>query len=324
VTAEYEIISFGQGELADFEPFLRILPVSDFALDERRRWWCFDNPFGGRYALAMQSGVIAATAYVGGKPPLLISGQTKPSFEIGDTWTHEEHRRRGLFSKLVKHLVSATSSEAGTFVYGTPNSQSTPAYEKLGFHISEDDRSWLWLVGQPRGLASFNRPASPAERTPLGGKTHAISAEEYWNATRKNERLCGSSEAYFQWRFVRSPHRYKFFERKTRNGVLFAALRSGDLRGRPVVIVSEAWVDGIPADTAVLSDLVCFARDGWKASDFFGLYFKSIKRTGASRWFEATKLRAQHRILPICSIGTQQRPSAELFDRFQLSDCDIG
>ena len=116
------------------------LSVSDL----RRKWYCFDNKLGGAFAVALSNDRVVSTCYLSGKS-LLLNGNLYKAYEIGETATVNDHQRKGLFSKLVKLCVSYAFDDGAELIYGTPNSQSTPGYQKLGFKIITDTRSNLFI-----------------------------------------------------------------------------------------------------------------------------------------------------------------------------------
>jgi GNAT superfamily N-acetyltransferase len=65
--------------------------------------------------------------------------------EIGDTFTHPEYQRQGMFSKLVNTTRDQGNFSGFSFIYGTPNSQSLPGYEKLNFAQIRRANVFSWV-----------------------------------------------------------------------------------------------------------------------------------------------------------------------------------
>ncbi|MBH09547.1 MAG: hypothetical protein CMG74_04185 [Candidatus Marinimicrobia bacterium] len=64
-------------------------------------------------------------------PKLLIyKGKVINAAEIGDTYTHPEYLRQGMFSLLINQTREDAESKDINFVYGTPNELSLPGYQK--------------------------------------------------------------------------------------------------------------------------------------------------------------------------------------------------
>lgn len=330
---DFKIISFGPGELPAFE-MLASQAGEGFKADGRKIWWCFENPWGGRYAVALAGGAVAASAYLGGKPVLDASGTIVKAYEIGETWTDPAFRRRGLFSKLVRHLVSETEADGRKLIYGTPNRQSAPGYERLGFHIDTDPRSWLWLAPNPSfALNARKARGQPVvtgelERRPVPiGIVREISADRYFSQTAASPRMNRSSPEYLRWRFAQSPFGYRYFEGDAHDGTLLATFRLTNLGGFPVLVTSELWLNGQPADPRRrLGFLRKCQRGGWNPARLLGIYMHAPHATALERSLLAARGLIPHRQLPTCAtgplgIGPGRMP---VFDRFQLSDCDIG
>ena len=72
---------------------------------------------------------IAATTSIKPKS-LFLNNELLPSAEIGDTYTHEDYRGKGLFSILINQSREEAKDMGVKFVFGTPNNESLPGYQK--------------------------------------------------------------------------------------------------------------------------------------------------------------------------------------------------
>ena len=61
---------------------------------------------------------------------LHVNSQDLTGAEIGDTFTHPEYQRQGIFTALVNATREQGVERGINLIYGTPNDQSLPGYEK--------------------------------------------------------------------------------------------------------------------------------------------------------------------------------------------------
>ena len=76
-------------------------------------------------------------------PKLLIyKGDFVNAAEIGDTFTHYDYLRQGMFAVLVNQSRQDAENLGINFVYGTPNDLSLPGYQKkANFNILQKSLS---------------------------------------------------------------------------------------------------------------------------------------------------------------------------------------
>jgi GNAT superfamily N-acetyltransferase len=329
----YTLQLFGAADRDAFDAtFAAMAPGTDQAVQARRRWWCFDNPRGGVFALFHDGEQIAATCYLGGKR---IAGDTGSvaGFEIGETATDPRHQRKGLFSKLVRACVAHAAGNATPLVYGTPNSQSTPGYAKLGFEIVEAPASWLFLIpslryGMRYGASKWlHREAPPggssrADRT--GRPRHEVTAQDYVETTASYPRLNDSDRDYLSWRLADAPMNYRFARIDTRAGPFECALKIGQLGDHKVVVVAEYFLGGTRPPLRKAARLLRRAVADLGMTGM-GIYVHAQRPVGAGLALLYAARIVPHRVLPICVTGIDAgRGEHAWFGRFQLSDCDIG
>lgn len=293
---------------------------ADKATEMRRRWWCFDNPFGGVFAVALYGNEIVATCYLGGKT-LTVGGKEIVGYEIGETATAPSHQRRGLFSKLVRACNEYAKTKDAKVVYGTPNRQSTPGYAKLGLDITDDTASKLFAIPSVSHFLKLSLPNALRCSSPAA--TSEIEFDEYAKKTRSFARLNSSSEKYLKWRFHENNFNYRFFRYEKIQEIFYCAARPGVIGGYPIWIISEYFLNGLRSEPYITSkylkiissmhlDMKCFA----------GIYFHAIDQRDRSFFSDALRRIIKHRNLPVCATGENSR--IKWFENFQLSDCDIG
>jgi len=259
---------------------------------------------------------------------LLLNGTRYKTYEIGETATAPAHQRKGLFSQLVKTCTKYAFDNGAIAVYGTPNSQSTPGYGKLGFTIIDDARSHLFLSPNLTGFMA-SKVAKPVTGLKLNENlkenSYRITSTEYFSRTKQRTRLNLFSEEYFDWRFKGlSPDRYKFFQR----GEFLMAVREAKLGKYRVLMVSEfGYLDAKSYTFDTIKEIRKIYTNEFYDWDFAGIYFNCEWDATLNSIRYGLKQLIHHRLLPIC-VATNGNPrfieqlrSAALP---QLSDCDIG
>jgi GNAT superfamily N-acetyltransferase len=317
----YEFQVFGPGQ---YDAYLALFERAENRVDEktltRRRWWCFENPYGGAFAVATHQGKVVATCYIGGKRTASEGEQEVAAFEIGETATDPEHQRRGLFSKLVNACTKYAFEHGGRLVYGTPNRQSTPGYAKLGFDILASSNSWLYLAINARHWTRINLPNIFQGHV----ASKRLTARQYIDATSGFPRLHQPSEDYLSWRLANSPAGYLFFEAQTEDGKFFCAVRTGNLGKLPVLVCAEYFLEGDKPPTRKAASLlhrICVNQ--FNPRSYAGIYFHTRHIEGARRLGLLARGIVAHRQLPICIKSSGINTEVEM-EVFQLSDCDIG
>lgn len=112
-------------------------------------WKIFMNPnMEGFVNLIKDRSKIAACTSITPKS-LLVNNQLFSAAEIGDTYTDKDYQGKGLFSILINQSREEANNLGIKFVYGTPNNQSLPGYQKrANFDVVEsvDVRSLRFQV----------------------------------------------------------------------------------------------------------------------------------------------------------------------------------
>lgn len=97
---------------------------------EYYRWKILKNPLQqGIFHVAEDNGKVVGMTTVTPKR-LRIFGRSVLGAEIGDTFTHPDYQRQGIFSTLVNLSRGEALQKGMAFIYGTPNDNSLPGYEK--------------------------------------------------------------------------------------------------------------------------------------------------------------------------------------------------
>lgn len=323
-TETYKLEVFGYERYEAYsERITNLSRHSDELTESRRQWWCFGNPRGGAFAFFRFGDEVAATCYLSAK--LLNSGgEGVSAFEIGETATLPAHQRKGLFSKLVISCVEYAFENGSSIVYGTPNSQSIPGYEKLGFEISINPSSWMFILLNKNYWLPFH--FQPLRRLSHRDNCSEISLDDYVKETANFPRLNTSNEQYLYWRLAKTPMRYRFFRVPGGSQKFLCAVRYGKLGRYPILVCAEHFLNGRRSPLAQARPFLRRAVvDRFDVKSYAGIYFHSGQPARISQWFLMIFGVVPHRELPICvkfRSGESSRP--DWFKHFQLSDCDIG
>lgn len=326
---DYELVLFSS---KDFDAYHRVVngnakvPVNP-ATQARRKWWCFDNPHGGAFAVALAGDKVAATCYLSGKV-LSLHGRHHKVYEIGETGTDPQHQRKGLFSQLVKLCTRHAFDEGAQAVYGTPNAQSTPGYAKLGFEIIDDARSHFMLSPRLIGLAAQRSglwQGGPHDAGATQGRAYQITGQDFFAHARGRPRLNLFSEDYFRWRFFGlDDRRYRFFRR----GDFSMATRDYALGRYRVLMVSDfGHRDARPGTFDAAAEVRRIVRQEFSPHQHAGIYLNTEWDVTTGRLHQGLKRLVHHRPLPMCVLGNGASGVVEALRHAglpQLSDCDIG
>ncbi len=88
----------------------------------------------------------APAAFYGVFPTIVIhQGKRVLAAQSGDTATHPDHRKKGLFNLLHTHTIDLCKTENICFVYGFPNENSYPGFLKFGWSHTKNSINSFWL-----------------------------------------------------------------------------------------------------------------------------------------------------------------------------------
>jgi GNAT superfamily N-acetyltransferase len=320
----YKFLVFPSGEYANYlHTFIPGTNI-DSATNERRKWWCFDNPCGGAFAVAIMGDAIAATCYISGKY-LNLNGSKYKVYEIGETFTSPEHQRRGLFSELVKLCTRYAFEQGATAIYGTPNVVATPGYVRLKFEIVDDDRSHLFLSPNISGLILGTTNVAQKSAEKAGSESpYRISSSQFFDHSRNRERINIFSEDYFKWRFTGLGNdRYAYF---LRDGFSLA-VREHKVGNRRLLMVADyGFSDRKPSTFHAITEIRKILDEEFDAWRYAGIYFLSDWRASCGRLGYGLRKLMHFRSQPIC-VMDNDRPQFRIDLRKiglpQLSDCDM-
>src|SRR5579871_3189504 len=96
-------------------------------------WKYLNNPAGEAAVGVALDGDRVVSIAAGTPKRVRLGGDDVLAFELGDFITAPEHRRRGLFSKLINLVCDTASQRGASFVYVRPNDVSFPI---LASHLS--------------------------------------------------------------------------------------------------------------------------------------------------------------------------------------------
>jgi hypothetical protein len=161
---------------------------------------------------------------------MLVNGQEVLGAESGDTFTHPDFQRRGIFARLLTAAIESSYERGIRFVYGFPNLQSLPAAVKrtpyrvasLGLYNTVrvlDARALL--TGRLAGLSFLRWPlnmvikaVSPGVGRPRDEGVAVIEAfpddfDTLWNRVAADYDIAVvKTRAYLTWRYLDNPQPY--------------------------------------------------------------------------------------------------------------------
>jgi hypothetical protein len=170
---------------------------------------------------------------------LFFKGQPLPATEIGDTFTDPAFQRQGMFSLLVNQTRREGNSLGIDFIYGTPNDQSPPGYEKHAYfktiagisvrtlnfsvHVQLVLQTRLpWIIVSIVGFLWTLLVQSWLCVQALLNSRHAWHIEEvtvlpagwdsFWEEARSTcDFLFSREREFLKWRYFDNPYRYHVF-----------------------------------------------------------------------------------------------------------------
>ncbi len=129
---DYTFSQVSKENLPNLELFFKkVYPGTlEYGSKEQFEWKILNNPEHlGIINTALCDNQIASTTTLTPKS-LYIKGELLSAAEIGDTYTDENHQRKGLFASLVNLTREGGIVNGQNFIYGTPNTNSLPGYLK--------------------------------------------------------------------------------------------------------------------------------------------------------------------------------------------------
>jgi len=231
------------------------------------QWKIIDNfSAPGILNLVKDSETIAATTSI--TPKLLhLNDSEVLAAEIGDTYTDKNYQRQGMFSLLVNQSRKDANEQGIQFIYGTPNHQSLPGYEKkanfkvipkLGvssFVYPVNNRELIsqktnWLLGLMTSplleLASMLNYKLRCIINPSLSEYHVKEISEipkewdkFWNTAKLDyDFIFSRSTKAFKWRFFKNPNKYTVlgvYKKEDLVGYLTYRIQSNESSSRLII-----------------------------------------------------------------------------------------
>ena len=170
---------------------------------------------------------------------LVLNNELCNAGEIGDTYTHPDYWRQGMFTLLINESRKDAEAKAIKFIYGTPNTLSLPGYQrKANFDIIEnlhvrslvfptnirarvqEKSNWILgiVIGSIFSLLWFlnfriRNIFSIREKSIVVEEVGMIPDEwnDFWNRARQAYGfVIDRSEEAIRWRYFNNPKKYKF------------------------------------------------------------------------------------------------------------------
>ena len=259
------------------------------------RWKILDNPLQeGLLNVADDDGFVASMTTVTPKR-LFINGKLQDGAEIGDTYTHIDYHRRGLFTALVNMTREKSLEKALDFIYGTPNENSLPGYEKNCNFLQIPSARVLSLVRPinmiPILLAMgihpfltkmlgpiltlgfklfYTIPLSP----PGKGKIEISEVSEFpgdiyslFKKVSKNyDWILDRNSEYLKWRYLKNPESYSIWVAKIKSETVgYLVIKVGNWQNLKVAYLADFLTDESSPETFIslfLHSISRLAQDG--------------------------------------------------------------
>jgi hypothetical protein len=203
------------------------------------QWKILENPVMPGLINLVKDGnrIVSATSVTPKK--LYLGGVPRTAAEIGDTYTDPAYQRKGLFALLINRSTQEAFSRGVEFIYGTPNDQSLPGYEKKANYqvIDGMDVSSYSLplnlkpLLQPRtgrlpgsilatlydALFSIRQAFRKASSRKVGGAIEELkSMPEDWDAFWRRARapfdfIMARDRDIMEWRYFQNPWTFRFY-----------------------------------------------------------------------------------------------------------------
>lgn len=344
---DYKTIYFRRSQFEEYSRFIKSLsfwrdkPIGSLV----SKWWESANIFDGYLCLAYNNNDIIARFSISGRK-IWCSNNIIDSFEIGGGWTAENHRRRGLFTKLVTQALELGFAAGAKLIYGTPNARSGPGCKKLNFSFVDTEDCYLILIpnltrvvhialkkaGLVKGeYISHIKRDTVCKQLLKSTEIKEITSVDYILGTKCFRRMNYTSVEYLEWRLSTLRYGiYRFFHGLCEDGEFYCVLRTYTLGFLENILVSEYFLNGqIDNTMSKIHFLKAIASAYYRNYD--GIYLKSYVNNGLLKDINQIRYRfIIHRQLPICYLfnNVLQEKGNEIMSEvakvFQMSDCDIG
>ena len=246
----WTVIPYETSDLPDIAHFFKknYTGIGSYGSMDMFYWKIMDNPvMPGIINLVKDDGKIISTTSVTPKR-LLLKRQEYQVAEIGDTYTDTSYQRRGLFTLLINMSTQDAFKEGINFIYGTPNNQSLPGYEKKadykiipGINVKSlvlplDVKPFIqrrshWLMGNYaaslfstlvyiyfgfKKALSFSKAMQIEELECLPD-----GWDDFWEKSRQSyDFIFNRDKKMLIWRFFKNPNKYRFYVLREKNQIV--------------------------------------------------------------------------------------------------------
>jgi len=313
-------------------------------------WKLRKNPFSNGTCKVIESeGKPVGLATVTPKQ-IFIRGRLIDGAEIGDTFTHPNFQRKGIFSAVVNGARSASISKNIEFIFGTPNDQSLPGYQKkcefetipavramnmvlplrigpiLNTKLKNPFLANLAALPLSWGLGAWTAVRAPKVKNKIQfveAKSFPTEVDELWRKVSQNyDWMIARTRQYLQWRFVENPDNYTIFlgtEGSAFKG--YVVLKIGTWSNLRVGYIADFLID--ESNPTNFTQLVKFVRNHFKQAgiDMISCWIPEGKHSGVLRQFGFRKYKD---VPVICYKNNLGKELIESCDRwyFTISDSD--
>lgn len=120
-------------------------------------WKYTDNPFLDHVPILVAE---RDDELVGARPffalPMALSGDERIALQPADTMVHEDHRGRGLFTRMTDWAIDHYTDREPAFFFNFPNDQSLPGYRNLGWETVGEESRFYRIQHPERVLTARN------------------------------------------------------------------------------------------------------------------------------------------------------------------------
>lgn len=142
---EYTIRRFRDGDFEGYRSLYRDVFGSQPA-DDWFQWKYRDNPYADHvpiYVAETDGEIVGARSFFA--LPLRTARDDVLAFQPCDTMVHEDHRRRGLFTRMTEAAIDGYRDGEPALFFNFPNSRTRAGNRKLGWRIVREKELWYRL-----------------------------------------------------------------------------------------------------------------------------------------------------------------------------------
>jgi len=287
---------------------------------EYYRWKLQDNPVqAGVLHVADDKEKVVGMVSITPKQ-LCINGRLRIGVEIGDTFTDYNYQHQGIFTTLVNSIRESALQQGMDFIYGTPNENSLPGYERKCNFVTIPSVNMCNLV-RPLDMEAILRAKINSAllakilgpwlhlgfkmlyrvKSPQLGKqdvkfslvsSFPEDVNTLWEKVSGNyDWIVERTKKYLDWRFVQNPDTYSIMlASNNRETIGYMVTKIGYWRNLRVGYLADFLVDEKTPEIfteLVLRSLMYFQQAdvdmvaGWSVKG--GIYCNVLRRCGFKR-----------------------------------------